>query len=299
MPAIVEGKTKIIRVGPGEDTVFLETKDVLTGGDAARRESIAEIGIDKTAQAANVFALLQQRGLPVSFIERTSPRELLCHRCDMLPLELVVRRFAWGTFLLRHPEYRTADNLPFRFDEPFCEFFHKWAVVAAPITQTPYQMVEDDARQQFLHDGVWAKGVFTDPYLQIADQQWIIYPAKEPLSAAQPLLQISPLCTPAEYHEIIDSLMIPAFQALEDAWAQIETAHGPVTLVDLKLEVGRRRSDGKLLIADVIDNDSWRIWPGGDHRQQLDKQCFRDGHPLSSVAEKYNLVTQLTGQFVR
>ena len=47
MPAIVEGKTKVIRCGPGEDTIILETKDLLTGGDAARRESIAAIGIDK------------------------------------------------------------------------------------------------------------------------------------------------------------------------------------------------------------------------------------------------------------
>ena len=299
MSVITEGKTKIIRSGPSEDTVYLETKDLLTGGDAARREIITEIGIDKTAQAADVFALLKRYVLPVAFIERTSPRELLCQRCEMLPLELVVRRFAWGSFLLRHPEYRTSDNVPIRFDKPFCEFFHKWSVVASPITQTPYQMEEDDAREKFLHEGVWAKGVFTDPYLEIRDQQWTVYPAKETLSQSQPLMQIKPLCTPAEYHEIINSLMIPAFLALEEAWKKIETIHGPVTLVDLKLEVGWRTLDRKLVIADVIDNDSWRIWPGGDPKKQLDKQCFRDGHPLSSIAEKYSLVTQLTNQFAK
>ena len=91
----------------------------------------------------------------------------------MLPLELVMRRYAWGSFLLRHPESRMADNVPLRFDAPCCELFHKWAVVAQPITPNPYQLKEDDARARFLRDGVWAQGVFTDPYLQIDDRQWI------------------------------------------------------------------------------------------------------------------------------
>jgi hypothetical protein len=30
---------------------------------------------------------------------------------------------------------------------------------------------------------------------------------------------------------------------------------------------------------------------------QLDKQCFREDHPLAEVAEKYQLVAELTSQF--
>jgi phosphoribosylaminoimidazole-succinocarboxamide synthase len=294
---IAEGKTKIIHDGPLPNTVIMKTLDVLTGGDAAKKEKIKGIGAYKTTQAANVFSLLNQKSLPTAFIRQVSPTELLCYHCQMLPMELVVRRYAFGSYLQRHPEYKT-DGAPFRFEKPVPEFFHKCSIIAAPLAAKPYQMAEGEARSRFLHGGVWQSGVYTDPYIQVENGQWLLYPAKKPLSSAKPLMPIKPILSPAEYVELVEKVMLPTFLVLEAAWSKIATTYGPVRLVDLKIEVGRRLADGKIVIADVVDNDSWRIWPGGDPSKQLDKQCFRDDYPIEQVSEKYALVAQLTKQFV-
>jgi phosphoribosylaminoimidazole-succinocarboxamide synthase len=67
--------------------------------------------------------------------------------------------------------------------------------------------------------------------------------------------------------------------------------------VDMKIECGQTQA-GRLLVADVIDNDSWRIWPGGDSEQMADKQLYRDGRSLDYIADRYAWVAEATRAFV-
>jgi len=293
----VEGKTKIIQATDTPGEVLLVTKDSLTGGDAAKKEHIEGIAVHKVTQASNVFGLLNARGVPTAFIGRHDERSIRCHECEMLPLELVTRRYAWGSYLKRAPELVSTVDKPHRFDRVLTEIFHKHAVVMPPLSDAPVQMEEGAARELYLRDGVWADGVYTDPFVRIADGHWMLHSAKLPILPDNTLMECPPALSPSEVTEVVEGLMTPVFTILEEAWSKIVTTGGPVALVDMKIEVGRRVSDGKLVVADVIDNDSWRIWPGADPAKQLDKQVFREGHPLGEVSEKYTLVAALTEQF--
>lgn len=291
-----EGKTKIIeRIGNHQ--VLLHTKDNLTAGNAAKEAKINNIGEYKTEQAANVFSLLNSLNIPTAFIKKQDKNSLLCYACGMLPLEIVVRRYAFGSYLKRNPEMKK-ENGAIRFDEPIVEFFHKESVITPPLVEKACQMSEGEARSKFLHSGKWEEGVYADPLIIPKDEKWDLYDPYANLKDSKILMSINPELSIKDLKELKENIILPSFYALEKAWAKIKMEEKPITLVDIKFEVGKKEADGKIVLADVVDNDSWRIWIDGNPNQQLDKQLFRDGASLSTVNEKYKKVAELTKGFL-
>jgi phosphoribosylaminoimidazole-succinocarboxamide synthase len=266
-PKLAEGKTKIIYAHPDDPALAIMLhKDSISAGDGARRNTITGKGALSGRTAANVFALLNSAGIATHFVAAPEPTVMVVRRCDMIPIEVVMRRIAAGSYLKRHPEIGEGT----RFDPPLVEFFLK-----------------DDARH--------------DP--QITAEEMTAQGIASAAEAARML---------AEGRRV--------FEALERAWAAQE-----VTLVDMKIEFGRALGIGDwglgtgdagrpqslisntqypLIVADMIDNDSWRIWPGGEKSRMLDKQIYRnmqqvDDEGLEQIRQLYETVAGMTDQWVK
>lgn len=290
----IEGKTKIIKTARKPHLVTLTAKDTLTASHAVRQADIADIGCQKTRQSCNVFNYLNRCKIQTAFIKQLDERTMLCEACEMFPIKFIIRRYPWGSYLKRNPKAVPENGLPEAFKNLKVELFHKNTVVKTD--SSCKQMSENEARKNYSKDGVWNEDIFATPYIAITEKDWNIFSSQKPVEG-EPLITIKPVLPVHVLEYIARHIILSAFIALETVWRKIEINGLPVHLVDAKFEIGRRVRDGKIVLADVIDNDCWRIWPGGDPANQLDKQAFREGYSLKDIDERYSLATQLTEQF--
>ena len=265
-----EGKTKKIhQVASHPDLVMLVAKDDITAGDGAKHDLIPNKGKLATLTTCNVFRLLKACRVPVAFVERNGPTSFVAPSCTMLPYEVVVRREAHGSYLKRNPGVRKGQLFP----KALVEFYLKtkgknWK--GKPLVADDPLMVFEEGKAQ----------------IQLLD------PAK-PLLGQEPFLVLHSsevLRNADEWKNFPEMRRIArdAFLVLEKAW-QLQGG----TLVDLKVEFGYD-TKGRLLLADVIDNDSWRVIENGSY---IDKQVYRDGGALDDVEKKYRQVAEITGNF--
>ncbi|MBC8235853.1 phosphoribosylaminoimidazolesuccinocarboxamide synthase [bacterium] len=130
-----------------------------------------------------------------------------------------------------------------------------------------------------------------DPLVVVAEYgTWELHNPEQPVSSDTLIEEIPPLLSAKEVY-LVEEIGKRTFYVLKEAWGKIG-----VKLIDLKIEFGQTE-DNRLIIADVIDNDSWRLWPGGDKSRQLDKQIYREGGTLDEVLRNYKIVADMTDQF--
>ena len=265
-----EGKTKrIIEKKDDASRVILLAKDDITAGDGAKHDIIPDKGRIATQTACNVFRLLKDCQIPVAFDAQGGPDWFIAPKCQMLPYEVVTRREAHGSFLKRAPHLAKGQLFP----RLIVEFFLK------------------------TKDRRWNEHELTcdDPYMIWNEAAAIIslfHPAK-PFATQQPFLVLADIevfSQPGESTLFVEMSRRArqTFLVLEKAW-QLQGRK----LVDMKVEFGIDPA-GHLLLADVIDNDSWRVLEDGAY---IDKQIYRDGGELADVVRSYQLVERITARF--
>lgn len=269
---LAEGKTKIIWEDLEDPSrVLIESKDDITAGDGAKRDELEGKAVAATTTACNIFELLERNSFPTHYFDRVDERTFSAVKADMIPLELVVRRVATGSYLKRRPDVSEGTI----FDPVMVEFFEK-----------------DDE----LHDPLIIPDIISRRMLRFDASR----PLGEGFIGERPFGGLG-----AREDQLLPdlrSLASRTFLLLEEAWARQS-----VQLVDLKIECGKSEYSG-LVVADVIDNDSWRIWPAGDKTQMKDKQVYRDladtddpkakAKELGKIKDNYAWVAEATKAFV-
>ncbi len=274
---IAEGKTKVLR-RINESIVEVYSKDDLTAGNGARHDVLEGKGALANLTTCNVFELLCRSGLSVAYVQKTGQRTFEARKCKMIKLEVVVRREAakGGSYLKRRPSAKEGD----RFKIPEVEFYLKTS-----------------GRQWRGQDCVGYILPVDDPYLfELEKGKFRVYDPGKPLGDQEPLfsLPFADLGLTTENLAEIEAMARRTFSVLEKAWLYCSNG----LLKDFKLEFGWY-AVGKferpvLMIADVVDNDSWRLEIGG---REVSKEIYRQGADLAEVLCCYQLVAERTREF--
>lgn len=262
---LAQGKTKIIhQYQPNEYFVVVESKNDITAHNAVKHDIMAGKAEYATQTTCNVFRLLKSCGMPIAFEKQIDTTKFLAPYCTMIPYEVVIRREGHGSYIKRNPMLQKGHVFP----KLLCEFFLKTTNRQWKNTEIPKD----------------------DPFIRFNNNSAELYLPDTPLFNQQPFLTLHeyPLQDKPQLFETMSAIARQAFLILEKSWQQLGCR-----LVDFKVEFGFDKNNN-LLLADVIDNDSWRVVHDGCY---IDKQAYRDGAQLDTVIALYQKVSQLTGQF--
>ena len=98
---IYEGKGKKMFATDDANLLIAEFKDDLTAFDAQKRGNEAGKGALNNKISTQLFNLLKEKGIPTHLVETLSDTEQLVKKCEIIPLEVVVRNIATGSLTKR------------------------------------------------------------------------------------------------------------------------------------------------------------------------------------------------------
>lgn len=125
---LYEGKAKKVFATTNADVVKVAYKDDATAFNGLKKGQIAGKGQINNQVSNLLFAYLAENGVPTHFIEELSDRETLVKKVSIIPIEVVVRNLAAGSFSKRLgvPEGES-------FPHPIVEFYYKNDELADPL----------------------------------------------------------------------------------------------------------------------------------------------------------------------
>ncbi len=137
---LYEGKAKKVFATDDPDIVIVDYKDDATAFNGLKKGTIAGKGVINNKMSNMMFRIMEQHGIPTHYVEELSDRETAVKKVQIVPLEVIIRNTAAGSFSKRYgvPEGKklpvTVIEFSYKSDElgdPLINEYHALAMELA------------------------------------------------------------------------------------------------------------------------------------------------------------------------
>ena len=98
---LYEGKAKKVYKTDDENIYIVDYKDDATAFNGLKKGTIVGKGVINNRMSNHIFRLLEKAGVPTHLVEELSDRETAVKKVSIVPLEVIVRNVAAGSFSKR------------------------------------------------------------------------------------------------------------------------------------------------------------------------------------------------------
>lgn len=117
---LYEGKAKKVFTTQNPDVLIVSYKDDATAFNGEKKGSIVGKGVVNNRMTNYIFQHLEEKGIPTHYIRELNDRETEVKRVEIVPLEVIVRNVAAGSF---SKKLGIEEGFPLK--EPTLEFSYK------------------------------------------------------------------------------------------------------------------------------------------------------------------------------
>lgn len=98
---LYEGKAKKVYTTEDDNLYIISYKDDATAFNGLKKGSIEGKGVINNLVSNHLMSFIEKKGIPTHFVEKLSDRETLVKRVSIIPLEVIIRNIAAGSFTKR------------------------------------------------------------------------------------------------------------------------------------------------------------------------------------------------------
>lgn len=128
---IYEGKAKKVFATNDAECLIVEYKDDATAFNGLKKGTITGKGVVNNRMTNRLMRMLEKEGVPTHFIQELSDRETLVKHVKIVPLEVIIRNVAAGSFSKR---FGVEEGIV--FESPTIEFSYKNDELGDPMINT-------------------------------------------------------------------------------------------------------------------------------------------------------------------